>query len=164
MKKKFNAFAVILLSATFFLSGSCFDMSITGDPDSTKKSDTATDSESDVTSGATVWDEDSDPVRVISAEEARTMMNTLDSYIIVDVREQSEYDAGHIEGAVLVPVGSIGELAPIRLPDKDEVLLLYCRSGNRSARAAEQLSKMGYTNIYDFGGIRDWPYETVAAE
>ncbi|MBN1892528.1 MAG: rhodanese-like domain-containing protein [Clostridiales bacterium] len=103
-------------------------------------------------------------VRTITAEEAKEMMETLDEYIIVDVREQYEYDAGHIEGAVLVPVGSIEELASELLPDKDMTLLLYCRSGNRSAQAAAKLLEMGYSNIYDFGGIRDWPYETQTVE
>jgi len=120
--------------------------------------------ETDVTSGATDSSEEQDPVRVITAEEAKTMMDTLESYIIVDVREQSEYDAGHIEGAVLVPVGSVEELAPELLPDKDQVLLLYCRSGNRSAHAAAKLRNMGYTNIYDFGGIIDWTYEIVTVD
>lgn len=115
-------------------------------------------------SSSTETTDQSNMVRTITAEEAKEMMETLDEYIIVDVREQYEYDAGHIEGAVLVPVGSIEELASELLPDKDMTLLLYCRSGNRSAQAAAKLLEMGYSNIYDFGGIRDWPYETQTVE
>jgi len=78
------------------------------------------------------------------------------------VREQSEYDAGHISGAVLLPVGSIAEKAAETLPDKNAVLLVYCRSGNRSKTASETLLGLGYTQVYDFGGIIDWPYDVVA--
>lgn len=113
---------------------------------------------------ATETTDQENAVHTITAEEAKEMMETLDEYMIVDVREQYEYDAGHIEGAVLVPVGSLEELASELLPDKEMTLLLYCRSGNRSAQAANKLLEMGYSNIYDFGGIRDWPYETQTVE
>jgi rhodanese-related sulfurtransferase len=101
----------------------------------------------------------------ISAEEAKEKMDTLESYVIVDVRTRQEFaEDGHIPGAVCVPVESIEEKAPADLPDRDQVLLVYCRSGNRSRQAAEKLVNMGYTNVFEFGGIRDWPYETVSED
>ncbi|MDD4095984.1 MAG: rhodanese-like domain-containing protein [Oscillospiraceae bacterium] len=162
MKKKLITITVVLLSVIFLFAASCRDVTITDASVTSAKSGEA--EETDEASGATDSAEEPNPVRVITAEEAKTMMDTLESYIIVDVREQSEFNAGHIEGAVLVPVGSIEELAPELLPDKDQILLLYCRSGNRSAQAAAKLRDMGYTNIYDFGGIRDWTYETVTVD
>lgn len=95
----------------------------------------------------------------ISAKEAKEMMDTQE-VIIVDVRTQEEYDEGFIENAILIPNETINE-APTELPDKDAVILVYCRSGNRSRQAANKLVDLGYTNIYDFGGIIDWPYEIV---
>ena len=95
----------------------------------------------------------------ISAEDAKEMMDTQD-VIIVDVRTQDEYNEGYIENAILIPNESISG-APSELPDKDAVILIYCRSGNRSKQAADKLVALGYTNIYDFGGIMDWPYEIV---
>ncbi len=95
----------------------------------------------------------------ISAQEAKEMMESQD-VIIVDVRTQAEYNEGYIENAILIPNESISE-APRELPDKDAIILVYCRSGNRSKQAADKLVALGYTNIYDFGGIIDWPYEIV---
>ena len=96
----------------------------------------------------------------ISQEEAKEMMDTQD-VIILDVREQDEYDSGHIPGAVLLPVGTIDEeTAAEVIPEKDSTVLVYCRSGNRSKTAASALAGLGYTNIYEFGGINTWPYET----
>ena len=96
----------------------------------------------------------------ISQEEAKEMMDTQD-VIILDVREQDEYDSGHIPGAVLLPVGTIDEeTAAEIIPEKDSTVLVYCRSGNRSKTASSALAELGYTNIYEFGGINTWPYET----
>ena len=95
----------------------------------------------------------------ISAEEAYEMM--ISQEIVVDVRTREEYDGGHIENAVLVPNESIGSEMPEALPDKEATLLIYCRSGRRSKDAAEKLLSLGYQNIYDFGGVIDWPYELV---
>lgn len=95
----------------------------------------------------------------ISAEEAKEMMDTQE-VIIVDVRTQAEYNEGHIENAILIPNETISE-APAELADKDAVILVYCRSGSRSKQASDKLVALGYTNIYDFGGIIDWPYEIV---
>ena len=97
----------------------------------------------------------------ITAEEAKKMMDA-GGVTVVDVRTAEEYAAAHIPGAVLVPVESIGEAMPEALPDKDAVLLVYCRSGRRSAAASQKLAALGYTAVYDFGGINDWPYETEA--
>ena len=96
----------------------------------------------------------------ISQEAAKEMMDTQD-VIILDVREQDEYDSGHIPGAVLLPVGSIDEdTAAEVIPEMDSTVLVYCRSGNRSKTASSALAELGYTNIYEFGGINTWPYET----
>ncbi|WP_312699740.1 rhodanese-like domain-containing protein [Sedimentibacter sp.] len=96
----------------------------------------------------------------ISAEEAKAIIDSED-VIILDVRTQEEFDSGHIENAVLLPITEITDNAEGILPDKDAKILVYCRSGNRSATAARELIRMGYTNVYDFGGINTWPYETV---
>lgn len=96
----------------------------------------------------------------ITQEKAKEMMDSQD-VIILDVREQDEYDSGHIPGALLLPVGSIDEnTAADVIPEKDSVVLVYCRSGNRSRTASSRLAKLGYTNICEFGGINTWPYET----
>ena len=97
--------------------------------------------------------------RQISQEEAKSMMTRDDGYIIVDVRRQDEYDSGHIPGAILIPNESIGTEQPEQLPDKDQIILVYCRSGRRSKEAAQKLANMGYTNVYEFGGIIDWTGE-----
>ena len=95
----------------------------------------------------------------ITAEEAKQIMDTEEGYIILDVREQDEYDAGHIPGAILIPHTEIEARAEEVLTDKDQLILVYCRSGRRSKIAAEALVELGYTNIKEFGGIIDWPYE-----
>lgn len=97
----------------------------------------------------------------ISQEEAREMMTKDDGHIVVDVRRQDEYDARHIPGAILIPNESIGTEQPEELPDLDQIILIYCRSGNRSNQAAQKLFDMGYTNIYEFGGINTWTDEVV---
>lgn len=97
----------------------------------------------------------------ISQETAKEMMDSQE-LIILDVREQSEYDSGHIPGAVLLPVGSIDQdTAAAVIPDKDSTVLVYCRSGNRSKTASSALAELGYTAVYEFGGINTWPYEIV---
>ena len=99
----------------------------------------------------------------ISADEAKEMMDTQSDYLILDVREADEYQSGHIPGAVLFPVGSIdASSAEQIIPSKDTLLLIYCRSGNRSKTAASALAELGYTQVYEFGGINDWPYDTVS--
>ena len=100
----------------------------------------------------------------ITAEEAKSIMDTEEGYIILDVREQEEYDAGHIPGANLIPYTQIGDKANEMLPDKEQLILVYCRSGRRSKIAAEALMALGYTNIKEFGGIIDWPYDITTEE
>ena len=96
----------------------------------------------------------------ITAEEAKKIMDTEEGYIILDVRTQEEYDEGHIPGAIVISHEEIEEKAEKVLTDKNQLILVYCRSGRRSKIAAEALVELGYTNIKEFGGIIDWPYET----
>ncbi len=96
---------------------------------------------------------------VITAEEAKKIMESGEDYILLDVREQDEFEEGHIPGAVLLPYTEIDRNAETVITDKDKQILVYCRSGRRSKIAAESLAKLGYTNIKEFGGIIDWPYE-----
>ena len=96
----------------------------------------------------------------ITAEEAKQIMDSQEGYIILDVRTQEEYDQGHIPGAIVISHEEIVEKAEEVLTDKDQLILVYCRSGRRSKIAAETLVELGYTNIKEFGGIIDWPYET----
>ena len=95
----------------------------------------------------------------ITQEEAKQIMDTTNGYILLDTRTQEEYDQSHIPSALLIPHTEIAQRAADELPDKDQVILVYCRSGNRSKKAAEILVQLGYTNIKEFGGIIDWPYE-----
>ena len=97
----------------------------------------------------------------ISGAEAKALMDSESGYIIIDARTQEEYDQGHIPGAILIPEYEIADRAEKELPDKDQLILVYCRSGRRSKIAAEELVKLGYTNVKEFGGIIDWKYETV---
>ena len=97
----------------------------------------------------------------ITAEDAKKIMDLSDDYTLLDVREQDEFDAGHIPGAVLLSYTEIESKAGEMFPDKDKQILVYCRSGRRSKIAAEALVRLGYTNIKEFGGIIDWPYEVV---
>ena len=95
----------------------------------------------------------------ITAEEAKQIMDSEEGYIILDVRTREEYDQGHIPGAIVIPHEEIAEKAEDVLTDKDQLILVYCRSGRRSKIAAEALVELGYTNIKEFVGIIDWPYE-----
>lgn len=103
--------------------------------------------------------EPSQTYRQVSADEAIALMETQTDYIILDVRTRAEYEEKHIPGAVCIPNESIGTEEIPELPDKDQLILVYCRSGRRSQLAAEALVELGYTNIKEFGGILDWPYE-----
>ena len=97
--------------------------------------------------------------RQITTREAVEMMAKETNYIILDVRTQAEYDAGHIPGAILIPNETIGTDEIPQLPDNDQLIMLYCRSGNRSKQASEKLVRLGYTNIVEFGGINSWTGE-----
>ena len=97
----------------------------------------------------------------ITAQEARTIMDTEQGYVILDTRTREEYDQGHIPGAIQISHDEIMEKAEEVLTDKNQLILVYCRSGRRSKIAAEALVELGYTNIKEFGGIIDWPYEVT---
>ncbi len=97
----------------------------------------------------------------ITAEEAKNIMDTQKDYIIIDARTETEFAEGHIEGALLIPEYEIVSRAEKEFPDKDALILVYCRSGRRSKIASSELVKLGYTNVKEFGGIIDWPYEIV---
>ena len=97
----------------------------------------------------------------ITAEQAKTIMDTEKDYVIIDARTEEEFAEGHIENAILIPEYEIAERAEKELPDKEQLILVYCRSGRRSKIAFEELVKLGYTNVKEFGGIIDWPYEIV---
>ena len=99
--------------------------------------------------------------RRVSMQEAVDMMADEDGYIILDVRTAQEFASGHIPGAMLLPNEDIGTEEIAQLPDKSQLILVYCRSGNRSKQAADKLVRLGYTNIVEFGGINSWPGEIV---
>ena len=100
--------------------------------------------------------------RQITMQEAVELMEKEDNYLILDVRTEQEYAAGHIPGAIVVPNETIGTEEIAQLPDKEQLIMVYCRSGNRSKQASDKLVKLGYTNIIEFGGINSWPGETVS--
>ena len=104
---------------------------------------------------------DSASYEQISGAEAKALMDSESGYIIIDARTQEEYDQGHIPGAILIPEYEIADRAEKELPDKNQLILVYCRSGRRSKIAAQELVKLGYANVKEFGGIIDWKYETV---
>ena len=108
--------------------------------------------------------EDTTGYTQISTEEAKSLMESEENYIILDVRTKEEYEEKHIPGAVLVPNETIGEEEIPQLPDKDQMILVYCRSGNRSKQAAEKLVALGYTNVVEFGGINDWTGKVVSGD
>lgn len=97
---------------------------------------------------------------MITARQAKAIMDTQTGYVILDTRTEEEYETGHIPGAIVISHEEIKEKAESVLPDKDQLILVYCRSGRRSKLAAQDLVDLGYTNVKEFGGIIDWPYET----
>ena len=97
----------------------------------------------------------------ITPQEAKTIMDTKNDYVIIDARTTEEFAEGHIKDAVLIPEYEIAERAEKELPDKNALILVYCRSGRRSKIASEELVRLGYTNVKEFGGIIDWPYDIV---
>jgi rhodanese-related sulfurtransferase len=109
-------------------------------------------------------EENAPVVMNLTAEEGKVLMDEEPAIILVDVRTQEEYIEEHIPGAILVPVDELENLAPEMMPDKEATYIVYCRSGNRSATAAQMLIDLGYQNIYDMGGIIDWPYETETGQ
>ena len=135
MLKRNKKFLIVLL--TFALPFGCIGCSTCGSDD-----------------GSASYDQ-------ISGAEAKALMDGESGYIIIDARTQEEYDEGHIPGAIMIPEYEIADRAEKELPDKDQLILVYCRSGRRSKIAAEELVKLGYTNVKEFGGIIDWEYEIV---
>ncbi len=99
--------------------------------------------------------------QTITPQEGKQLLDGDSGVILVDVREQSEYDDGHIPGAILLPLGQINEQAATVLPDQAATIIVYCRSGRRSQSAANALLSLGYTNVLDMGGISSWPYDVV---
>lgn len=110
-------------------------------------------------SNATNDSSNSSSYQQVDAETAKEIMDTEDDYVILDVRTQAEYDESHIPGAILIPHDTVATAAEDALPDKDQLILVYCRSGNRSKQASQTLVDLGYTNVVEFGGINSWPYE-----
>ena len=115
-----------------------------------------------ITMGLTGCEEQSMSYTQISMEEARSLMEEETDYIILDVRTEEEFAEKHIPNAVNIPNETIGSEILAELPDKNQLILVYCRSGNRSKQASEKLAALGYTKIYEFGGINDWTGETVS--
>lgn len=111
--------------------------------------------------GCEKQEESNSEYQQISQEEARSLMESEQDHILLDVRTQEEYESGHIPGAVCIPNETIGADAIPELPDKDQLILVYCRSGRRSKEASQKLADLGYTNVKEFGGIIDWTSETV---
>jgi phage shock protein E len=100
-------------------------------------------------------------VAAITPEEVKALLDSGEDFVLLDVRTQSEFDRGHIPGALLIPDTELADRAGDELPDKDGLIVLYCRSGRRSAASAADLIDRGYTQVYDMGGINDWPYDVV---
>jgi phage shock protein E len=97
----------------------------------------------------------------IKPEEAKKRLDSEKGIVLLDVRTKEEYDTGHIKGSILIPVDNVKEEAEKKLKDKNAPIFVYCRSGNRSISAASILANLGYKNVYNLGGINNWPYETV---
>lgn len=108
-----------------------------------------------------IQEEETVTYRQIDAAQAKEIMDSENGYIILDVRTQKEYDEGHVPGAICIPDEDIGDTEPEILSDKEQLILVYCRSGNRSKKAAQKLAGLGYENVVEFGGIINWEYETV---
>ena len=139
-------YGIAILTTAFFLSGCT-----TGSEGATTESKSELDTEEALFTS-------------VSAEEAKQIMDSETGYMILDVRTKEEYESGHIINATLLPNEEIGEDVSDILPEKEQKILVYCRSGNRSKQASEKLVKLGYTNIVEFGGIADWPYEIEKTE
>lgn len=110
-------------------------------------------------SNATNDSSNSSSYQQVDAETAKELMDTENDYVILDARTQAEYDEGHIPGAILIPYDTVATAAEDALPDKDQLILVYCRGGNRSKQVSQALVDLGYTNVVEFGGINCWPYE-----
>lgn len=157
MNESFKRYLLAVLVAAILMSAGCAGTA-DNDADTTEEQIIATGE-----SGETAAPQNKEAVYVsISAQKAKLMMDSETGYIILDVRTQEEFAEGHIPGAILMPYDEVAVRAADELPDKDQLILVYCRSGRRRKLAAQTLAKLGYTNIREFGGIIDWPYETTA--
>ena len=152
MKMRLSKSSLMILTICL---GLCLSLCLAGCSSGEQSSESG--SASDTTAAADV----AGTYTQISQDEAMEMMEKDDGHIIVDVRRQDEYDEGHIPGAVLIPNETIVSEPPAELPDKDQIILIYCRRGNRSKDASQKLADMGYTHIYEFGGIETWEGEIV---
>lgn len=159
--KKFIILIALLYISTLALTGCASSKSSDLSNDNTDIETNDNKTESEVTNTPTS-SQSTRILEVISAETAKEMMDTSPDVIILDVRTEEEYKSGHIDGAVLIPDYELEAKAEEILEDKSVTILVYCRSGRRSALAAQILSDLGYTVIYDFGGITDWPYDIVS--
>lgn len=166
MKKIINLSLSILILSTLLLGCSSTSGSTTDKTNSTMKNNTAiadnTTTVDNTTTECNSTTKESITYMQIEANEAMKLMETESNYIILDVRTPEEYAELHIPDAINIPNDSINNDDIPELPDKDQLILVYCRSGNRSKQAAEKLVNLGYTNIVEFGGINDWPGDTVS--
>lgn len=161
---------IFIMLAMPLLFSACSNMdntkSIEGGSNSTIITSSLSSTESDNQSTVMSDNQSTSPakVTVLTAEEAKARLDADKDIVILDVRTKEEYLEKHIPNALLLPVDTISEKAATVIPEKTKTYFIYCRSGNRSATAAAMLVQMGYTSIYDFGGIIDWPYETTSGE
>ncbi len=155
--RKYIITTIILTMTVFMLAGCSNGNDKISTVPNTEISNNSTPNQSDEAPAST----EQATLEKISAEEAKEMIDSSTNLIILDVRTQEEYEDGHIEGAALIPDYEIETKAEELLTDKNATILVYCRSGRRSALAANTLRDQGYTSIYDFGGILDWPYEVT---
>ena len=148
---------LLVIASLTFLLAACGE--------STPPDSSAAGSNGDILSTENLTDaagDDSAVYKKITAEEAIRIMDEDEPHILLDVRTEDEYSELRIDGAMLIPHTDVKSRAPENLRDKNATILVYCRSGIRSAAASESLAQMGYINVYDMGGIIDWPYETVS--
>lgn len=158
--KHFKLLAVFLVAMMLFAFTSCSKKTDTNPPTSNNNNGSTVAPDNNANNG-----QSGGGYSKITAEEAKSRIESGDNIVILDVRTAEEYAEKHIEGAVLLPVTEITESSVMSvLPDKNAEILVYCRSGNRSKQAADLLISMGYTNVKDFGGINDWTYATVSGE
>ncbi len=155
MKSKKSLMMIVVLAVALILTACS--------PQNNKPKQNGISDQANQTQGETAVKDSPTPLTYtqIDAQQAKTMMDSEENFILLDVRTQGEFEGGHIPGAQLLPNETIGAAAPEELPDKEQLILIYCRSGNRSKQAAQKLVNLGYTNIYEFGGINSWPYDLV---
>lgn len=158
MNWKLSVSAVFAAFSALLITGCT--MRDTAAPSSPQQGQTQSKSATQPEDAGNLEDPQQAPVK-LTAQQAKERMDENPDAIILDVRTAEEYAQGHIPGAVLLPNEDITDTPPQELPDLDAEILVYCRSGNRSAQAAEKLAGLGYSQVSDFGGIQDWPYDTT---